>query len=277
MDAGRCAERPFTYITAEIVGLPLRLELNRDLDVRAHAAAYARHGIVRIGNVLAPHAAEAVTRVLETQMSWQLALWEGTDPLKSSYDADRLNALGQTAVKARIDAVLERAKTGYAYLYLNYPMIESYIRGRDPGHPIHEMSEFLNGTAFLRLLRDVTGRQDILKAEASATFYRPGDFLALHDDGATDAADRVCAYTLGFTRLWRPDWGGQLLLHDQGGDIADGFAPAFNCLTLFTVPRAHSVAQVASYAAGSRFSIVGWGRCDVAPEPSVSKYSSASK
>jgi SM-20-related protein len=236
--------------------------MNRNLDVRAHAAAYARHGIVRINNVFAPNAAEAVARVLETRMSWQLALWEGTDPLSSSYDADRLSALGQTAVKDRITAVLERAKTGYAYLYLNYPMIESYIRGKDPGHPIHDVSEFLNGADFLHLIREVTGRQDILKAEASATFYRPGDFLTLHDDGATDVAHRVCAYTLGFTRSWRPDWGGQLLLHDQEGDIASGFAPAFNCLTLFTVPRAHSVAQVASYAAGSRLSVVGWGRCD---------------
>jgi SM-20-related protein len=39
-------------------------------------------------------------------------------------------------------------------------------------------------------------------------------------------------------------------------------APAFNCLTLFTVPRPHSVATVAPYAGAPRLSIVGWGRTD---------------
>ena len=244
--------------------MPLRLELNRDLDIGAYAAAYAQHGVVRIPNALTANSADLVGRVLEEQMAWQLALSEEGDPLSSTYDAARITALGENALKARVAAVLERARSGFAYVYLTYPMIEAYIRGKDPGHPIHEVSEFLNGSDFLGLLRAVTARPGIVKAEASASFYRPGDFLTLHDDGATDAANRVCAYTLGFTRSWRPDWGGQLLFHDEDGHIAQGFAPAFNCLTLFTVPRAHSVAPVAPYAIGRRLSIVGWGRSDMA-------------
>jgi SM-20-related protein len=244
------------------------LELNPKLDVRAYASSYAQHGLVCITDVLGPGSVEAVARILEHQIPWQLALSESDDPQGGYYDAARIKALGQSAMNARIAAVLQRARSEFAYLYLAYPMIEAYIGGRDPGHPIHAVSEFLNGAEFLQLLRAITGRDDILKAEAAASLYRPGDFLTWHNDGAgrSDSENRVCAYTLGFTRRWRPDWGGQLLFHDEDGQIARGLVPTFNCLTLFTVPRAHSVAPVAPYAAAQRLSIVGWGRTDLPPK-----------
>jgi SM-20-related protein len=52
------------------------------------------------------------------------------------------------------------------------------------------------------------------------------------------------------------------LFHDQDGHVTRGLSPSFNGLTLFTVPRVHSVAPVAAYAAAPRLSIVGWGRSD---------------
>ncbi len=60
--------------------MPLRLELNRSLDVRAYATAYAQRGIVHIADVLSPVSAEPVARILEQQISWQLALSETDDP-----------------------------------------------------------------------------------------------------------------------------------------------------------------------------------------------------
>jgi SM-20-related protein len=237
--------------------LPLRLALNQSVDVRGYAKAYAQSGIVRIGDVLSPASAEAVAQILEQQTPWQLKVSETGDPQGGQNQDD------QTVIAARVAAVLERARSGFAFQYLNYPMIDAYLAGKDPGHPIHEVSEFLNGPEFLQLLRIVTGRQDIHKAMASATHYRPGDFLTWHDDSVHDDLDyRVCAYTLGFTRRWRADWGGQLLFHDRHGQIATGLAPGFNGLTLFSVPRAHSVATVAAYVGAPRLSIVGWGRSD---------------
>ena len=228
-----------------------------------YAKAFAQYGIVRIADVLSPGSAEAVAHILEQQMPWQLNLSETGDPQGGHQDTARANANGQNAIDARVSAVLERARSGFAWQYLSYPMIDAYLAGKDPGHPIHTVSEFLNNGEFLQLLRAVTGRQDILKAMAQATRYRPGDFLTLHDDSSHDALDyRVCAYTFSFTRLWRADWGGQLLFHDQHGQIAAGLAPAFNGLTLFSVPRLHSVATVAAYAGAPRLSIVGWGRTD---------------
>ena len=226
--------------------MALRLELNPALDVGLYARAYAAGGIVRIGNVLAPDSAETVAQIMEG-LPWQLSLSES----------------GEGDENARIAATLEKARSGFAYQYLKYPMLQTYFGGKDPGHPIHEVSEYLNGPEFLGLLRTVTGRPDIRKAMASATNFRPGDFLTWHDDSSDDSDTRVVAYTLSFTRLWRADWGGQLLFHDPNGQIAAGLAPAFNCLTLFTVPRAHSVATVAPYAGAPRLSIVGWGRIDL--------------
>ncbi len=104
----------------------------------------------------------------------------------------------------------------------------------------------------------------MIKADAQATFFRPGDFLALHDDGDGPGEGRICAYTFGFTRAWRPDWGGQLLFHGPDGEIERGYRPAFNTLTLFQTPRAHSVVPVAPYAPAARLSVVGWARNDLA-------------
>ena len=42
------------------------------------------------------------------------------------------------------------------------------------------------------------------------------------------------------------------------GQIERGFMPGFNVLTLFRVPKAHSVAPVAAYAAAKRLSLTGW-------------------
>lgn len=80
---------------------------------------------------------------------------------------------------------------------------------------------------------------------------------ALHDDSHKRDA-RLAAVTVAFTRDWRPDWGGQLLFHDAEGQIERGFMPGFNVLTLFKVPKAHSVAPIAAYAATKRLSLTGW-------------------
>ena len=245
--------------------MPERLELNQNLNVGFYASAYAADGIVRIPDVFAPQSAEVLAHILEKQMPWQLALCDPNDPVGGVYDEARINSLGPEAMNARVKGVFERAQKDFAFLYLTYPMIEAYLAGKHPGHPIHEVSEFLNGPEFLDLLRGVTGRNEIVKAEAFATLYRPGDFLTWHDDakGATAAEKRICAYTLSFTRGWRPDWGGQLLFHEKDGQISRGLMPTFNCLSLFTVPRYHSVAPVANYAGAPRLSIVGWGRSDL--------------
>ena len=235
----------------------LRLAPRRDLA--ALAEAYARDGVVRVPDLLAPDAAEAVAAMLDAGMPWELALSDaaGKDAVVSQAEIRRL---GPEGLRPRVQAVIDRAQTRFAYIYLVYPMIRAYLENRDPGHPVHALTEFLNGREFLEFGQAVTGEPVLTKADAQATWYRPGDFLTLHDDAGV--GERRAAYTLGFTRAWRADWGGQLLFHGADDDVTRGLCPAFNTLTLFKVPTRHSVAPVAAYAGSKRLSIAGWLRDD---------------
>ena len=51
-----------------------------------------------------------------------------------------------------------------------------------------------------------------------------------------------------------PEWGGVLQFYDH---IEQGYLPTFNALNLFSVPRRHSVAQIAMFG-GMRCAISGW-------------------
>ncbi len=52
---------------------------------------------------------------------------------------------------------------------------------------------------------------------------------------------------LNMTPNWRLDWGGALLFLDWSGHVAEGYAPAFNALNIFTVPQPHLMELVSPY------------------------------
>ena len=234
------------------------LRLNPALDPAQLAAAYQRDGYVQVSDLLTPDAAELVAAVLESGVDWDLFLSGPAGP--EVLGRTELGRLSRDEIARRIAEVDGRARTGFAYRYLGYPMITAYLTGRDPGHPLHSLLEFMNSPEVLEFVRAVTAEPKVIKLDAQATYYRPGDYLTLHDD--TGVGERRAAYTLGFTRGWRPDWGGQLLFHAPDGEIPRGLQPGFNVLTLFRTPQWHSVAPVALYAGGKRLSITGWLRDD---------------
>jgi SM-20-related protein len=232
--------------------------LRDGLRAADYAAAYARDGVVQIEGLLPEAVAGELADVLERRTAWSLVYADpaGRHVILSPAD---LASLPPAELHARVQEVVKRATGGFAYAYLVYPMIDAYLDGRDPGHPLHRLTEFLNSPAFMDFTRQVTG-EPVVKVDAQATFYRPGHFLTQHDDRGV--GERRAAYTLGLTRRWRPDWGGQLLFHTADGDVARGLVPRFNVLTLFKVPLLHSVAPVAAYAAAPRLTITGWLRDD---------------
>ncbi|MDG2522665.1 2OG-Fe(II) oxygenase family protein [Caulobacter segnis] len=233
--------------------------LNPAIDWRPYAETYAREGVVQIPDILSRETAEAVAQILERGTPWRLALSnaQGTEEV---LDQPTLARMPRETLTAKVQETVRRATENFAYVYLCYPMISGLLDGKEPTLPIHDVTEWLNSREFLDFGQNVIGRSDITKADAQASFYRQGDFLSLHDD--TGQGERRAAYTLGFTRRWRPDWGGQLLFHDADGQIERGLTPGFNVLSIFKVPRAHSVAPVAAYAGAPRHSIVGWLRND---------------
>ncbi|MDR6627837.1 2OG-Fe(II) oxygenase family protein [Caulobacter segnis] len=235
------------------------LRLNPALDPAAFAATYSREGVARIPDVFEPAVVDRLAGILEQTIDWDIICSDERGKA-DVMDRARRQALGSDAVAGRLHAATARARDGFAYVYLGYPMIDAYLAGRDPGHPIHALTKFLNSQAFIGFCSAVTGETTVGKIDGQATCYRPGDFLTLRDD--TGEGERLAAYALGLTRTWRPHWGGQLLFHDAQGDVERGYAPTFNTLTLFRAPRAHSVAPVAPYAGAARLTITGWLRND---------------
>ncbi|MFN7169228.1 MAG: 2OG-Fe(II) oxygenase [Pannonibacter sp.] len=237
------------------------LSLNPALDVRSLAAAYARDRFVQVPDFFEPEAAEAINSVLRNQMSWRLVFaipGQGTVQLTQA----ELQSMGRPAVEARLKEVMTLATRNIGYCYSGYPMIEAFVKGIDPGHPIHEVTRFLNSPAFLEFGEAVIGHKGLTKVDAQATLFTKGNFLTRHiDEGAR--RERRAAYTLGFSQNWQTDWGGLLMFIDQvTTEVTSGHLPRFNTLTIFDGLRVHSVSVVSQFAGDGRYSIVGWLRDD---------------
>lgn len=240
--------------TAGISDAPL-LRVNPALDPKAYADTFRREGIVQVGNFFEPAAAEWLTTTLKENTAWLLTYPDEQGGARA-LGGHELAQFDSAKAERFLADIVTRASTGFAYLYLACHLSGRYGAAAHAAHPLHQLVKFLNSPPFLDFGRQVTGEAGVGSVDAAATCYRPGDFLNLHTDHGEGR--RRAAYTLGFTRGWRTDWGGQLLFHDQAGDITRGLMPGFNLLTLFKTPRAHSVAQVASYATEKRLTISGW-------------------
>ncbi|WP_269716278.1 2OG-Fe(II) oxygenase [Caulobacter sp. NIBR2454] len=236
----------------------LKPRLRPGLEPAEYAAVYEREGWVQIPDLLPVDVAEEVAQILETKVQWSIMV---TDPNGKTHIIDRkqYEENGAQRINEYLRQMTQRAGENFAFLHMTYSLLDEYPR--DPGHPIARMAEFLNSAEFLDFGRAVIGAPSVKSSSVMASRYGPGDFLTLHDDSHTKDIRRA-AMTLGFTRRWRPDWGGQLLFHDAAGDVERGLAPGFNVLTLFKVPKPHSVAFVAPYAKSPRLSITGWLRDD---------------
>ena len=98
-----------------------------------------------------------------------------------------------------------------------------------------------------------------------ATRFDPGHFLTCHDD-SVEGKNRLFAYVLNLSQVWRPDWGGSLQFFNSEGNVEEAYTPAFNTLNMFRVPADHSVGIVAPFAGASRYSITGWLRSGKDPQ-----------
>lgn len=226
------------------------LRIRPGLEPTPYATAFAGAGVVQVAEFLEPSGAEATADLLATLPYALVAPDEQDQTLVITDEAIR--RFGQEEVRKFLGGALARASRGFSFLHQSYALQDEYARSPQA----REVTDFLQSRAFLDFGAGVLGRE-VGGVRVQASKYRKGDFLTLHDDSHSKD-DRLGAFTLGFTRRWRPDWGGQLLFHDAKGDVEQGFLPRFNMLTVFKVPRAHSVAPVAPYAAEPRYSLTGW-------------------
>src|SRR5579883_699750 len=221
--------------------------LNPALDRAQLAAAFRASGRLHIANILTEPAARRLVRALQHETPWGLIFNEGREERRfesvTAEDHERMAI-----------AAWERAHSGFQYFYHLYKLLEGPVMHPDPAHCLGRLVRFLVGQQFLGFMREITGDDSLGWISATATLYKPLDFLTVHEDGLSR---RRYAYVLNMTPEWKPDWGGALQFYDSDDHIEEGYLPTFNGLNLFRVPKRHSVAQVASFG-GLRYSISGW-------------------
>ena len=233
-------------------------ELNPSLDRAALAARFAQDRRVQIRDVLTPEAAATIHDVLARGTPWGLA-WKG-EGQPADVHSDALARLQPQQRQEMSQSIMQAMRNRrYGFAYNRYPMLNAYLERWAPDGAHDMLLEHINDQPLLDLVRQVTGFDDLLKADAQATLYAPGQFLGLHNDSHVAEGWRV-AYVLNFTRDWHEDWGGYLLFYDEDGDVVAGYKPRFNALNLFAVPQRHSVTYVPPFSPVGRFAITGWFR-----------------
>jgi Rps23 Pro-64 3,4-dihydroxylase Tpa1-like proline 4-hydroxylase len=242
----------------------LDLKINADLQPSALAEAFSTEGRVHIPEFLTAVSAQRLADAISNESRWNLVSQLAGQHVDLS--AAGMAELEESKRQEFLSAVHQQAGEGFQYLYENFPLYDVVHHKLLPGHPLEALFSFLNAQRFLDFCRELTGQESIGFADVQVTRFRPGHFLASHDD-AVAGKERVAAYVLNMTREWSEDWGGQLLFFDDDGHVNGGFTPTWNALNVFRVPARHSVALVAPFAKQPRVSVTGWLRAGKDPGP----------
>jgi Rps23 Pro-64 3,4-dihydroxylase Tpa1-like proline 4-hydroxylase len=235
-------------------------DVNPATDRAAAAARFARDGRVQLRDFLTAPAASTIHRILSRETPWGLA-WQAASDGPHGLRRHELAALSP-AQRSEVSGKIGQAMRGrdYAFSYSQYRILDAYLERWREHEGLDLLIEHINSEPLLDLVREVTGMAELRKADAQATLYAPGQFLAMHDDSHVAEGWRV-AYVMHFcAEDWRPDWGGYLLFYDEQGDVVAGFRPRFNAINLFRVPQKHNVSFVPPFAPVGRFAITGWFR-----------------
>jgi Rps23 Pro-64 3,4-dihydroxylase Tpa1-like proline 4-hydroxylase len=224
----------------------------RDSVVADAAGALRDDGWTRIADFLAPTSAQALHAWLDAA-EWQKAVTFGE--LVADLVLGGASAIDEAKQALLLAAAHRRAVEGFQFAYDNVRVSDDPTERQARDRPIDRLLEAWNTAEGLALFRTLAGEPGITSIDGRATRYRPGDFLTRHND---QVGKRHTAYVLGLSPEWRPDWGGLLLLHDLAGGKSDALHPQFNTLTLFRVPRDHSVSLVAPFAPVPRYAFTGW-------------------
>ncbi|MBX7248764.1 MAG: 2OG-Fe(II) oxygenase [Caulobacteraceae bacterium] len=242
--------------------VPSWLTLNPALEPLALAQRFAERGRIHVRNLLTRDAANRIHASLSKEGRWARSTIFRGEP--GDFDLEVLRALAPGEAAARRADLAERARSGFQYEFDNYRLSAAMLAGDRSGWVYESVFDFVNGPDFLGFVRVVTGDDRIVFADAQATRYRAGHFLTTHDDDKP-GQDRLFAFVLNFTPVWRPDWGGLLAFIDADGHIEEAWKPTFNALNIFRVPTSHAVTEVASYVQAERLSITGWLRSRADP------------
>lgn len=230
---------------------------NPNLNLTTDRARFRDQGRTQVHQLLSNDAADELYRCLDQKTPWSMAYRNVNGPAR--IEESELKQYSKTERDAIEQEINRLAETEFQFRYRSFMMVREYLSGKNRVPLLNRVLEYLNHPNNIALFRSLTGVDTIIKVEAQATCYRPGDFLKVHNDfHETDG--REVAYVINLSPRWQADWGGLLTFTDEGGNIQDSFIPHGNSLSLFRVPTHHFVSQVAHYAPANRYAITGWFR-----------------
>jgi hypothetical protein len=233
----------------------VQFHLDDRIDRDALAQAFRATGVAVVSPFLrAAEAEELRERVLRCT-DWELQM-KGKESRIYRLPRQELDQWSPAQVQALREIVAPELGGDLHYAYDRFRMVDEGEDSSAQG-PLADFGQFLGSSVVLDLVREISGEDRIASASAFCSRYSAGDYLTVHNDSDPDT-DRIVAHVFGLAKDWRPEWGGLLLFHDDEGHVESGLCPKFNSLTLFRVPRRHSVSQVASFCPELRISISGW-------------------
>lgn len=229
--------------------------INSRLDPHELSKQFANGDRLQFDDFLELPDAKKLSESLET-LDWRLVLNSGARHV--DLHPDQLAALRPDQQAAILAEVKKNAIHHFQYLYENYPVADIAEAGQLDHRMLKTAFETMNSQAVRDFLAKVTGVQTDF-CDMQATRFSPGHLLTIHSDNAV-GKNRKLAYVLSLTGGWSPTWGGQLQFLDGKDRVTGTFMPRFNALSVFKVPTAHHVSQVANFAPKGRVSLTGWYR-----------------
>ncbi len=236
--------------------------LNPELNLADYHQQLMARGRIVIKDALRPEIAEALREVLLRMVPWSLA-YRDQEGAKKIW-AEQLQRLSAEELEAVRQQAWQQARGGFSFLYHSYMMITAYQERRDPLLPLHKVTEYINKSEWLTVMRTITGHPEIIKSSAQATQYQAGHFLTKHNDRESGET-RIAAYVINLGKNWQADSGGLLQFLDDDGQVTDTIVPRFNTISMFLTPALHCVSPVAPFAEGERLSVTGWLRAEDPP------------
>lgn len=246
----------------------MSLQLNPSLDTHSIAARFKRAKRVRIDDVLESGTAEAIFGCLKNYTAWELC-YSGPNGEPIRVSNQELATMSADDLTALATGVHTRGAVSYQYIYKFFPMVDLITAGKViENSMLFDIANFLNSAQFIKLARDITGNNKLVKMDPHANLYEPSHFKNLHDDmrvdkNARDNSVRRYAVVIGLTKNWSVNWGGDMSFYSGPNPTsAESTYPVFNSLEIFEVPTLHRVSMVMPFAAKGRYTITGWLRED---------------
>jgi len=175
------------------------IQIRPNAETQASARTFAADGVVQVTDFLADASATAVAELLGRLPYIIVTADEQGQTLAVNDEAVR--RFGEAQIRKLLGDSVARSARGFGFLHQSYALQDEYARA--PNDPARPVTEFLQSRAFLDVGGAIIGRE-VTGVRVQASRYRKGDFLTLHDD--THRTDvRLAAFTLGFTKGWRPD------------------------------------------------------------------------